>query len=194
MKDELYFCLKDIKPETSSIRVLDFCDIYTTSSDIETKLNDVEITIENGLNKITALHMIKLLKERLGDIKIINIGNTKCFINFESKQKKAYVKVILLIFSVLVLFFGGAITIMNFHNDVNMQGVYKNVFRFFGGNGDVPVLMGILYSIGVFIGFISILNVFSKPNRSPGILDLEISAHRDKVLSFKQNYRDRERQ
>jgi len=194
LKDELYFCLKDIKSEASSIRVLDFCDIYTTSGEIETKLNDVEITIENGLNKITALHMIKLLKERLGEIKIINIGNTKCFINFESKQKKAYVKVILLIFSVLVLFFGGAITIMNFHNDVNMQDVYKNVFRFFGGVGDVPVLMGILYSIGVFIGFISILNVFSKPNRSPGILDLEISAHRDKVLSFKQNYRDRERQ
>jgi stage V sporulation protein AA len=189
--NEVYFYLKNIKADKDRIHISDFCDIFSCNADIENAIKHMEMDILQGLNKISALDIIKLFKQKFDDINIINIGDTKCFINFEQNKKSNYSKIILLILCVLVLFFGGAITIINFHNDVNMPGVYQNIFHFFGGEGDPPVLMGIFYSVGVFVGFISILNIFSKPNRSPGILDLEVSAHRNQVLNFKQETYER---
>jgi len=190
LKSELYFCLKDIKADMSKIKIVEFCDIYSPNDEIQSKVNEIDIDIGQGLNKITALQVIKIFNDTLKDVDIKNIGSTKCYVNYEMRQKSMLLKITLLILSVLILFFGGAITIMNFHADVDMPRVYQNIFRFFGGKGEPPALMGILYSVGVFLGFISILNIFSRPNRTPGILDLEISAHKNQVLVFKQNNKD----
>lgn len=193
IKDEIYFCLKKkIKTKSDTIQFSEVCDIYFEDEIRIREIENISFPLNLGINKIDSLTIVKKIKEINKAVSLINIGETECIVLKEKEQKGKMKSVILLMLAVVVLFFGGAITIVNFHADVNMPQVHENVYRLFGGAGKPSVWLGVFYSLGLFIGFVSILSVFSKSNKTPGLLDIELFMHKDEVLTYKKEEEERE--
>ena len=86
----------------------------------------------------------------------------------------------------IVLFFGGAIGIISFNEDVEMRKVHADINAFFTGETDeFAPLVSIPYTIGILAGFIGVLGVFNKKkNRKPGLLDLDIMDYEEKIKKY----------
>src|SRR5699024_2856818 len=90
------------------------------------------------------------------------------------KAKIVYLK---LIFAWILLFIGTAMTIMNFHDDVNMQAVQQKVhFVLTGQETEYPLWIQIPYSLGLGLGMILFLNHWFKKriNEEPSPLEIEL--------------------
>jgi len=83
------------------------------------------------------------------------------------------------------MFFGGAIAIMTFHEDVSMRGVHSNIYSFFTGKkiDNVPIV-SIPYSIGITIGFIMLFGLIKRKKNDPSVLDLDIQKHENAYRKY----------
>jgi|GEM_PF-1675932 len=183
MSGEVYFSFKgSIKTKKDYIFLDDVCDIFFAQEGDRTE--KLKISLKLGVNTINGIKIVKLLMAEYPKYKFINVGEAEMCVVREAEQSTKVKKIMMFLVSAIILFFGGAITIMNFHADVNMPKVHQNVFRFFGGAGEPPVAVGIFYTVGLFVGFVSILSVFAKSRKTPGLLDLELFSYKKEVLSF----------
>lgn len=82
---------------------------------------------------------------------------------------------------------------MNFHEDVSMQRMHRNLYQFFTGNKiDKPLILQIPYSIGLGLGMVLFFNhVFKKKfNEEPSPLEVEIFNYQmdlDQYIAINEN-------
>lgn len=84
----------------------------------------------------------------------------------------------------LLLFFGSALTIMNFHADVNMQEVQIRIVEMVTGERDEhPVLFQVAYSLGIGFGMTVFFNhLFKKKwNEEPTPLEVEMFLYQENL-------------
>lgn len=85
------------------------------------------------------------------------------------------------------LFFGSALTIMNFHADVNMQEVQIRIVEMLTGHRDEhPYLFQVAYSIGIGFGMAVFFNhLFKKKwNEEPTPLEVEMFLYQQNVDKY----------
>lgn len=96
----------------------------------------------------------------------------------------------------LLLFFGSALTIMNFHADVNMQEVQIRIVEMVTGERDEhPVLFQVAYSLGIGFGMTVFFNhLFKKKwNEEPTPLEVEMFLYQENLDHYvvTEEYRKR---
>ncbi len=75
----------------------------------------------------------------------------------------------------LLLFVGATVTILNFHADVNMAAVHREIYRLLTGrSAEHPLLLEIPYAVGVGVG---VLLFFRPRSGEPGPLELETARY-----------------
>lgn len=124
---------------------------------------------------IDIMKVIQLITSQFGDIEVQTIGPAQTIIEVVSKQKGVSIPFFLLIW--FLLFFGSALTLMNFHDDVNMRSVQEKIYTIITGKQETkPLLFQIPYSIGLGLGMILFFNhVFKKRiNDEPSPLEVEM--------------------
>ncbi len=124
---------------------------------------------------IDVMKVIKQITEELGDFEVQTIGPPQTIIEVVTKKKGASMPFFLLIW--FLLFFGSAMTLMNFHDDVSMKSVQEKIYTIITGEKDEkPLLFQISYSIGLGLGMILFFNhVFKKRiNDEPSPLEVEM--------------------
>ncbi|MGM1046036.1 stage V sporulation protein AA [Paenibacillus uliginis N3/975] len=87
----------------------------------------------------------------------------------------------------LLLFFGSALTIMNFHADVNMLEVHIRIVEMVTGQRDEhPYLFQIAYSLGIGFGMTVFFNhLFKKKwNEEPTPLEVEMYLYQENLDQF----------
>ncbi|WP_078553162.1 stage V sporulation protein AA [Bacillus alkalicellulosilyticus] len=118
-----------------------------------------------------------------GDIQ--SLGNAQSILEVEMKQRKLTPILFCLIW--LLLFFGAALAIMNFHEDVSMREVHQRIFKVVTGNESAkPLLLQIPYSIGLGLGMILFFNhVFKKRiNEEPSPLEVEMFKYQQDLNQY----------
>ncbi|HEY2421975.1 MAG TPA: stage V sporulation protein AA [Neobacillus sp.] len=165
-REDEHVLLKDvaqiIAPETD-LAILQNMLIYQVS---EMDKNIVIIDVMKVINQIT-----DVFKER----EIQTIGPVQTIIEVMYKKKKVSLPFFLLIW--FLLFFGSAMAIMNFHDDVSMKNVQEKLYTIVTGvKKSKPLFFQIPYSIGLGIGMILFFNhVFKKRiNEEPSPLEVEM--------------------
>ncbi|MFZ7945120.1 stage V sporulation protein AA [Neobacillus sp. 19] len=124
---------------------------------------------------IDVMKVIELITNKFGDLEVQTIGPAQTIIEVTFKKKGVSIPFFLLIW--ILLFFGSAMTIMNFHDDVSMQSVHEKIYTIITGEKDTkPLLFQIPYSIGLGLGMILFFNhVFKKRlNEEPSPLEVEM--------------------
>lgn len=149
--------------EDSLLEKVKECTVYTVSE------KDQNIII------LDVMKVIPILTNVVEQINIEIIGQTQTIV--EVVYKKIGVSIPLFILIWLLLFFGAALAIMNFHEDVSMQAVHQRIYKIITGKENVkPLILQVPYSIGLGLGMILFFNhVFKKRlNEEPSPLEVEM--------------------
>jgi stage V sporulation protein AA len=124
---------------------------------------------------IDVMKVIRLITEKFGDFEVQTIGPAQTIVEVMSKKKGVSIPFFLLIW--FLLFFGSAMTLMNFHDDVSMKSVQEKIYTIITGKKEAkPLLFQIPYSVGLGLGMILFFNhVFKKRiNDEPSPLEVEM--------------------
>ena len=124
---------------------------------------------------IDVIQVVEEISKRYPKLGIEMLGPTQTIIEVVYKKKKYSLPLFLLTW--FLLFFGAALTIMNFHEDVGMQVVHQKIYTMITGREEEkPLLFQIPYSIGLGVGMIIFFNhVFKKRlNEEPSPLEVEM--------------------
>lgn len=124
---------------------------------------------------IDVMKVIQLIKSEFEEMEIQTIGPAQTIIEVTFKKKGVSIPFFLLIW--FLLFFGSAMAIMNFHDDVSMKSVQEKMYTIITGKTVTkPLLFQIPYSVGLGLGMILFFNhVFKKRiNDEPSPLEVEM--------------------
>lgn len=137
---------------------------------------------------IHSMQVIRVIHDHEPNVDVQTVGPAQAIIEV-NQEKKALAPVYFCGVWVL-LFIGAALAIMNFHEDVSMQGVHQKIYQIVTGESDAkPLLMQIPYSLGLGAGMILFFNhLFRKRfNEEPSPLEVEMFNYQqdlDRYVAF----------
>ncbi|NMD70254.1 stage V sporulation protein AA [Bacillus sp. DNRA2] len=134
---------------------------------------------------IDAMKVIKRITSILPNSDVQMIGPSQTIVEVILKKKKFSVPAFLLIW--FLLFFGAALTIMNFHEDVSMQVVHQKLYTMVTGKKELkPLLFQIPYSLGLGLGMILFFNHFFRKriNEEPSPLEVEMFNYQQDIDQY----------
>lgn len=105
----------------------------------------------------------------------------------ESQVERRKPSVAMFVLVWLLLFFGSALTIMNFHADVNMLEVQIRIVEMLTGHRDEhPYIFQIAYSLGIGFGMVIFFNhLFKKKwNEEPTPLEVEMYLYQKNIDQY----------
>ena len=135
---------------------------------------------------IDAMMVIKKITEIFPEVEIQAVGPAQTLIEVEFKKSKG-LTLPLFILIWLLLFFGSAMAIMNFHDDVSMKSVQSKLYTIITGERtDKPLLFQVPYSLGLGLGMILFFNhIFKKRiNEEPSPLEVEMFNYQQALDSY----------
>lgn len=175
-------------PMGSPIRLRDIAHVLAEPQ-IENKLLDIVMDrpecSDGNLILIDMLQVIAAIKKRIPEVHVEIIGEPHVLIEMIVEKKKP--SIILFIAVWLLLFFGAALTIMNFHADVSMPAVQIRIVEMITGEkNEHPYLFQAAYSIGIGLGMIVFFNhLFKKKwNEEPTPLEVEMYLYQENLNQY----------
>ncbi|RUT47719.1 stage V sporulation protein AA [Paenibacillus anaericanus] len=140
---------------------------------------------DGNLIVIDMLHVIRVIREQFPEIQVEFVGEPHVLVELVSKEKKP--SPILFVLVWLLLFFGAALTIMNFHADVSMPEVQVRIVEMITGERDEhPYLFQAAYSMGLGLGMIVFFNHLFKKNWNdePTPLEVEMFLYQENLNHY----------
>lgn len=180
-----------VKPDNQTIRLGELAeivarpDVKRTMSDLilhQVKASDRNFIVIDAMRAIQEIHKVN------PELDVQTVGPAQTIIEIDY-PKKALAPVYFCGVWVL-LFIGAALAIMNFHEDVSMQGVQQKIYKIVTGKENYkPLIMQIPYSIGLGVGMILFFNhLFRKRfNEEPSPLEVEMFNYQqdlDRYVTF----------
>ncbi len=144
-------------------------------SDLQSLMIHQVTEMDRNIIVLDVMEVIKKITTTFGDVEVQSIGPAQTIVEVIFKKKKVSIPIFILIW--FLLFFGSAMTIMNFHDDVSMKSVQEKIYTIITEKkASKPLLFQIPYSIGLGLGMILFFNhVFKKRlNEEPSPLEVEI--------------------
>ena len=172
-------------------RVVRLGDIATVLSEpkCEEALRKLEIIHpqknDGNLMIMDMMKIIPFIQRLFPGAHIEPVGPTVCIIEILPKSKRPSIFLFVLVW--LLLFFGSALTIMNFHADVSMLEVQIRIVEMITGTRDEnPYLFQIAYSFGIGFGMVVFFNhLFKKKwNEEPTPLEVEMFLYQDNIDQY----------
>lgn len=137
----------------------------------------------------SVLKVIQRIHKEYPNVEVVNCGETDFIVEYQKSTSKSSVveKIKLIVISVIV-FFGSAFTIMYFHNDIGIQGVFERFYeQVTGENKPMVTELEISYSIGLAVGIIVFYNHFSKRKltKDPTPMEVEMKKYNKDLINTK---------
>lgn len=179
MEKTIYIRMRNrvqVKPE-ESLKLKDIAQVIA-GEEIYEKLNSLQILKINPKDHIHIIDVMKVIKFITGifpEYEVQALGPPQTIIEVIYRKKGMSIPYFVLVW--FLLFFGAALTIMNFHEDVSMQSVQERLYTILTGKvEEKPLMFQIPYSIGIGLGMILFFNhVFKKRiNEEPSPLEVEM--------------------
>ncbi|OAB46972.1 stage V sporulation protein AA [Paenibacillus antarcticus] len=175
-------------PRGKMIKLGDIAQILS-EPEWEEKLSSLELVLplqkDGNLLVMDLMQIIPRVKKVIPNVFIESIGLQQVIVEIVGNSKKPSISLFLLVW--LLLFFGSALTIMNFHADVNMMEVQIKVVEMVTGKRDEhPYLFQTSYSIGIGFGMVVFFNhLFKKKwNEEPTPLEVEMFLYQENIDEF----------
>ncbi|WP_405153097.1 stage V sporulation protein AA [Paenibacillus sp. FSL K6-0108] len=172
-----------------SVRIGDVAHLLTSPEEQEARLLELELLRpgpeDGNLILVDILQIIPLIRRALPDVTVELIGSGHTLVEVVVGSGKPSKSLFILVW--LLLFFGSALTIMNFHADVNMQEVQIRIVEMITGQRDEhPYLFQLAYSIGIGFGMAVFFNhLFKKKwNEEPTPLEVEMFLYQQNVDKY----------
>ncbi|OBZ18839.1 stage V sporulation protein AA [Bacillus sp. FJAT-27264] len=145
---------------------------------------------DGNLILIDLLMVIPRIHEILPGVEIQLIGEGRTIVQIIGPVESRPPSTAMFVLVWLLLFFGSALTIMNFHADVSMQEVQIRIVEMLTGHKDEhPYLFQIAYSVGIGLGMVIFFNhLFKKKwNEEPTPLEVEMFLYQKNIDQYVVN-------
>ena len=135
------------------------------------------------------LKVIEIIHKDNLVLEIVNCGEEDFIVEYQKStvKNKALEKLKIVAVSIVV-FFGSAFTIMAFHNDIGIQGVFEKFYeQLMGEEKPMVTELEISYSIGLAVGIIVFFNHFNKKKLShdPTPIEVEMKKYNKDLIIAK---------
>ena len=167
----------------SHIRVGDVAEIHFQGKSPNDLMDLVIKKVKPGWQTVQAVDVVKVLYRKLNpETRIEMIGEKRCMVQgLPVKQKKRAFKLLTALFLAVLMFLGGALTLMNFHADVDMPKVHAMLSTMITGDQNVSNLwINVPYSIGIAVGVLLFTGIGKKRSK-PNLFEIEEQEYRTKV-------------
>ncbi len=179
---------KNIKMKSTKVYLSDIAKISTEDKEMERKLNQVlicELNPKQTRVVVSILKIIELVRTPCEYVEIVSLGENDVIIEYIGDKKEKRISSLLkIIFVSLICFFGTAFTIMAFHNDINIVGLFEKIYGLFGApyKGGAGALE-IGYSLGLGTGIVVFYNHLGRRRitKDPTPLEVEMRIYEDDV-------------
>lgn len=176
-------------PRGKGVTLGDIAHLLTSPEQEETRLHELELLhpgpMDGNLILIDVLQVIPVIRHVLPQANVELIGSGHTLVEVIEGNGKPSKSLFVLVW--ILLFFGSALTIMNFHADVNMQEVQIRIVEMLTGTRDEhPYLFQIAYSLGIGFGMTVFFNhLFKKKwNEEPTPLEVEMFLYQQNVDQY----------
>ncbi|OCL27004.1 stage V sporulation protein AA [Orenia metallireducens] len=197
IKEEIFLRVKRVvKAQPNQTLVISDLAEVITNKELQDKLEKVkvkEVTEKAGQSMIvTALEIIRAIKREFPQSGIKHLGEADVIVdieeNFQNNLRDNQPSRLYIFAIGIILFFGAAMAIMNFHADVSMVKVHQQIYKLIMGESkENPLLLNIPYSIGLGFGMIVFFNQIYKykfNKKDPSPLEIEMYLYKNKVNQF----------
>ncbi|PYE51690.1 stage V sporulation protein AA [Paenibacillus barcinonensis] len=171
------------------VKLRDIAHVLASSEQQEDRLLELELLRpgpeDGNLILIDILQIIPRIRQQLPDVNVELMGSGHTLVEVMAGNGQPSKSLFILVW--LLLFFGSALTIMNFHADVNMQEVQIRIVEMLTGQRDEhPYLFQLAYSLGIGFGMAVFFNhLFKKKwNEEPTPLEVEMFLYQQNVDQF----------
>lgn len=195
--------------ETVYIKPSESCTVYhphinigdvmkVESSDVSLmrkikQMNLYQFSHEHGVVFSVMIVIQRILKE-YPNVDVVNCGEQDFIVEYvKSTVTSALWNRVKLILVATLVFFGSAFTIMSFHNDIDIQGVFDRFYmQLMGKEKHMVSELEISYAIGIGTGIIIFYNHFSKKRltKDPTPIEVELKKYTQDLNSAKVDMAD----
>ena len=170
----VYLKMNDrIQCKNNCIRVCDVATVVCSDKKRKKEIDGILLlrfhdTMDHRQN-IGILWIIQKIQERFPDTCIQTMGPTDVIVEYidrkseNSWQNRPLFQAVKIGFVSLISFFGGAFSIMAFHNDIGISELFRSLYEMFTGEtGNGYTMLEISCSFGLTIGIILFFNHIGK--------------------------------
>lgn len=113
---------------------------------------------------VSVLKLIELIHQEYPNLQIQSLGAPDVIVTYETQEKSHKALQILKVFVIgMIVFVGGAYSIMSFNNDTNAPELFKQIYRLFMGKEQTGFsILEASYCVGMSIGILIFFNHFGK--------------------------------
>lgn len=196
-KDRVFIIMRDKVAVDVSVPLYinDIGLVYSNNQVLQKNIEQLRIYAGSGIEDwdyVDANRIRKKILEKHKDIYIDISGSTETKIEIKSQEEESPVLKFLKVFIVsVIMFFGAGLSIIYFHEDVNMVNALDRLyFLFTGVDNQNTYAMNIPYSIGLGIGMVGFFKRLSSKSTSrrrkkePGPMDLELLQYDNQIEEF----------
>lgn len=166
------------KVNEGRVSVQDVVEVYSEDVVLANKVKSITVTKlkKSGDRKVVSiLYIMEQIDNALPGCEVESIGETDIIIEWEKKNPLEAMKVA---FISLIAFFGTGFTIMAFHNDIGIRGVFKEVYRITRGTAPEGVgVLEVFYSLGLFVGITIFFNHIGKKKLNSDPTPVSVAMH-----------------
>lgn len=145
---------------------------------------------------VTSLYIVNEIEKNIKDIVVVPLGAEDVILERVPKKKPSRVLEIgKVIFVSMVCFFGTGFTIMAFHNDIGIRGVFEEISSLITGTGNSGVMvLELSYAFGLMAGILIFFNHIGKRRitKDPTPIEVSMRNYEDDVNKTLSETWDRE--
>lgn len=190
MKETLYIQSdENVQIRCPHVYLQDICKLSCSNSKILNRLRILPVAdltpSKFGRYVMTVSDLIQIIQKKEPDLEIVHMGEPNFIITYEKEHTSnilwRWAKVI---FVCLASFFGAAFSIMTFNNDVDVGGLFSQIYTQVTGqptNGFT--VLEISYSIGIGLGVLFFFNHFGsmKLTSDPTPMQVQMRLYENEV-------------
>lgn len=179
----------NVEVHDEKVFLKDIAQIECANREVETRVKT--LTLDKAVGKQpgryvkSVMEVIECIHKEFPTLEINNLGEADFIITFEKKEQPSQVMAWAKTIGVCIIsFFGAAFSIMTFNNDVDVTGLFANIYELFTGqSSDGFTILEMSYSLGVGFGIIVFFNHFAgrKLTEDPTPLEVQMRTYEDDV-------------
>ena len=145
---------------------------------------------------VTALYIVNEIEKQVRDVVVVPLGTENIILErVKNKQPSHLFEIVKVVFVSMVCFFGTGFTIMAFHNDIGIRGVFEQISSLITGTEGLGVMiLEISYAFGLTAGILLFFNHIGKRRitKDPTPIEVSMRNYEDDVNKTLSETWDRE--
>lgn len=182
----MYVELEDsVQVFEKNVRVSDIATIWTADPALSSKIKRMIVYRFEEANRrekqvISLLWLTRAILSHLPDCVVVPHGESDCVVELVDPKMKdgrnTFLQKLKVFFVSTICLFGGAFSIMAFHNDISVTNVFMQFYEFVTGNSSSGfTVLEVSYSLGLLVGILVFYNHVGKKKLTQEPTPIEVS-------------------